>query len=212
MPDDQPAVPTSTGSPGRCCCCLALTITTTARVRDNGGVRILVEVKGFRRRPATRRRGAEATRADRERYLSSGLQPVDCRFCHVTVTVKKLGPGTLRCNGVPRRRSAARISPRSARPAVTPRAPGLPELTDSIEHAVAEGYLSNDEDSTVASAPLASRRRDLLFGPPLRDNRRRSTSCRSEVDKQSADESSYSSDGCDKAAATARVNPLGAVS
>ena len=35
----------------------------------------------------------EATRADRTRYLTSGLQPVDCRFCHVTVNVKRLGPG-----------------------------------------------------------------------------------------------------------------------
>ena len=34
-----------------------------------------------------------ATQADRDRYLTSGLQPVDCRFCHVTVNVKKLGPG-----------------------------------------------------------------------------------------------------------------------
>src|ERR1700759_4312819 len=36
---------------------------------------------------------AEASRADREHYLTSGLQPVDCRFCHVTVTVKRPGPG-----------------------------------------------------------------------------------------------------------------------
>src|SRR3954463_12852712 len=35
----------------------------------------------------------EATQRDRERYLTSGLQPVDCRFCHVAVRVKKLGPG-----------------------------------------------------------------------------------------------------------------------
>ena len=34
----------------------------------------------------------EATARDRERYLTSGLVPVDCRFCHVTVAVKKLGP------------------------------------------------------------------------------------------------------------------------
>ena len=36
----------------------------------------------------------EATQRDRERYLTSGLQSVDCRFCHVSVLVKKLGPGT----------------------------------------------------------------------------------------------------------------------
>jgi len=35
----------------------------------------------------------EATARDRERYLTSGLVSVDCRFCHVAVDVKKLGPG-----------------------------------------------------------------------------------------------------------------------
>ena len=35
----------------------------------------------------------EATQRDRERYLTSGLASVDCRFCHVTVQVKKLGRG-----------------------------------------------------------------------------------------------------------------------
>ncbi|EUA39111.1 hypothetical protein I549_5991 [Mycobacterium avium subsp. avium 2285 (R)] len=36
---------------------------------------------------------AEASRADRERYLNSGLLPVDCRFCHARVAVRRLGPG-----------------------------------------------------------------------------------------------------------------------
>lgn len=35
----------------------------------------------------------EATQADREHYLTAGLTPVNCGFCHVTVNVKKLGPG-----------------------------------------------------------------------------------------------------------------------
>ena len=34
----------------------------------------------------------EATQRDRDRYLTSGLVSVDCRFCHVSVDVKKLGP------------------------------------------------------------------------------------------------------------------------
>src|ERR1700761_2257734 len=34
----------------------------------------------------------EATVRDRERYLTSGLVSVDCRFCHIAVQVKKLGP------------------------------------------------------------------------------------------------------------------------
>ena len=33
----------------------------------------------------------EATRRDRERYLTGGLAEVDCRFCHASVKVKKLG-------------------------------------------------------------------------------------------------------------------------
>ena len=33
----------------------------------------------------------ESSRRDRERYLSAGLAAVDCRFCHVSVMVKKLG-------------------------------------------------------------------------------------------------------------------------
>ena len=33
----------------------------------------------------------EATRRDRERYLTSGLADVACRFCHASVKVKKLG-------------------------------------------------------------------------------------------------------------------------
>ena len=32
----------------------------------------------------------EATQADRTRYLTTGLQAVDCRFCHATVNVKRL--------------------------------------------------------------------------------------------------------------------------
>lgn len=47
--------------------------------------------------PADRpERGAalrEATRADREHYLTFGLAPVECGFCHATVRVKKLWPG-----------------------------------------------------------------------------------------------------------------------
>ncbi len=67
----------------------------------------------------------EATQRDRERYLTSGLVSVDCRFCHVSVDVKKLGPRAhvgaveLRSN-----RSAARTSPRFGSPAANRPAPG----------------------------------------------------------------------------------------
>jgi hypothetical protein len=91
---------------------------------------------------------AEASRADRERYLSSGLRPVDCRFCHVKVTVRRLGPGHTAVQWT------AEASQRCAHFAEvresggdTARTPSCPRLSDSIEHAVAEGYLpDSDED------------------------------------------------------------------
>jgi hypothetical protein len=91
----------------------------------------------------------DATQADRERYLTSGLQPVDCRFCHVTVNVKKLGPGhtavqwnteaSQRCAYFAELRGSGRDSARTK---------SCPRLADSIEHAVAEGCLD-----PVSTAP-----------------------------------------------------------
>ena len=90
---------------------------------------------------------AEASRADRERYLTSGLLPVDCRFCHVTVTVRRLGPGhtavqwstqaTQRCAYFREIRESG---------GDTARARACPKLSDSIEHAAAEGYLDHSDD------------------------------------------------------------------
>lgn len=91
----------------------------------------------------------DATERDRDRYLNSGLVPVACRFCQVTVQVKKLGPShtsvqwstqaTSRCAYF------AEIRESGGDPA---RTPTCPRLSDSIRHAVAEGLL--DE---VSSAP-----------------------------------------------------------
>jgi hypothetical protein len=91
----------------------------------------------------------EATQADRTRYLTSGLQPVDCRFCHATVNVKRLGPGhtavqwntdaAQRCAHFAELRASGLASARSR---------ACPKLADSIEHAVAEGCLD-----AVSSAP-----------------------------------------------------------
>jgi hypothetical protein len=85
---------------------------------------------------------AEATRADRERYLTSGLQPVDCRFCHVTVSVRRLGPGhtAVQWNTQASQRCAffSEIRESGGNPA---RARACPKLTDSIGHAIAEGIL-----------------------------------------------------------------------
>jgi hypothetical protein len=91
----------------------------------------------------------EATQQDRERYLTSGLVSVDCRFCHVSVDVKKLGPGhtSVQWNTEASQRCAyfAELRQSGGDPA---RARSCPKLADSIKHAVAEGCLEE-----VSSAP-----------------------------------------------------------
>jgi cytochrome c551/c552 len=90
-----------------------------------------------------------ATQQDRERYLTSGLVSVDCRFCHVAVDVKKLGPShtSVQWNTAASRRCAffAEIRESGGDPA---RTRSCPRLSDSIKHAVAEGCLEE-----VSSAP-----------------------------------------------------------
>jgi hypothetical protein len=91
---------------------------------------------------------ADASRADRERYLTSGLQPVDCRFCHIKVTVRRLGPGhtAVQWNSEASQRCAYFAEVRESG-GDTARTRSCPRLSDSIEHAVAEGYLDDsDED------------------------------------------------------------------
>ena len=89
---------------------------------------------------------AEAARADRERYLTSGLLPVDCRFCHVRVTVRRLGPGhtAVQWNTAATQRCAYFAEIRESG-GNTARARACPKLSDSIEHAAAEGYLDHPE-------------------------------------------------------------------
>jgi hypothetical protein len=93
----------------------------------------------------------EATQRDRERYLTSGLVTVDCRFCHVSVDVKKLGPGhtSVQWNTEASRRCAyfTAIRDSGGDPA---RARSCPRLADSIKHAVAEGCL---EEKSSAPSP-----------------------------------------------------------
>jgi hypothetical protein len=90
---------------------------------------------------------AEATRADRERYLTSGLLPVDCRFCHVTVSVRRLGPGhtAVQWNTEASQRCAHFAEVRESG-GDTARTWSCPKLSDSIEHAVAQGYLDSVPD------------------------------------------------------------------
>ena len=93
----------------------------------------------------------EASLRDRERYLTSGLVSVDCRFCHVSVDVKKLGPAhtSVQWNTDAARRCAyfTEIRESGGEPA---RARSCPKLTDSIKHAVAEGCL---EEMSSAPSP-----------------------------------------------------------
>ncbi|TXI61031.1 hypothetical protein [Mycolicibacterium mageritense] len=92
-----------------------------------------------------------ATERDRERYLTSGLAEVDCRFCHVAVKVKKLGPEhtSVQWNSQATQRCAvfAEIRESGGDPA---RARSCPRLADSIKHAVAEGCL---EEFSSAPSP-----------------------------------------------------------
>lgn len=92
----------------------------------------------------------EASARDRERYLTSGLVSVDCRFCHVAVQVKKLSAEhtSVQWNSEAVRRCATfeEIRSTGGDPA---RARSCPRLTDSIRHAVAEGCL--EEVSTAPS-------------------------------------------------------------
>lgn len=93
----------------------------------------------------------ESTQRDRERYLTSGLASVDCRFCHVAVRVKKLGPAhtsvqwtsdaTARCAHFAEIRSVGGDPARER---------SCPRLADSIRHAVAEGCL---EEYSRAPSP-----------------------------------------------------------
>jgi hypothetical protein len=90
-----------------------------------------------------------ATQRDRERYLTSGLTPVDCRFCHATVAVKKLGPEytAVQWNSAAAQRCAYFAAIR-ADGGSSSRARSCPRLSDSIKHAVAEGCLE-----AVSTAP-----------------------------------------------------------
>jgi hypothetical protein len=93
----------------------------------------------------------EATRRDRERYLTSGLAEVDCRFCHASVKVKKLGaPYTaVQWNSAASDRCAYFAEIRAGGGS-SAQVPSCPRLSDSIKHAVAEGCL---EEYSSAPAP-----------------------------------------------------------
>ena len=114
-----------------------------------GGAGILSKAPDFVSDPDRAAAVREASLRDRERYLTSGLVSVDCRFCHVAVQVKKLGPAHTERAVERRSLTALRVLHRD--PAVrrrSARAKACPKLADSIKHAVAEGCLEE-----VSSAP-----------------------------------------------------------
>ena len=114
----------------------------------NGGSESWSKSRDFAHDPQRAAAVAEASRADRERYLTSGLRAVDCRFCHVTVSVKRMGPGhtAVQWNGQATQRCAHFAEVRASG-GDTARTKSCPRLGDSIEHAVAEGYLQDLPDA-----------------------------------------------------------------
>lgn len=93
----------------------------------------------------------ESSRQDRERYLSAGLVPVDCRFCHVSVKVKKLGAAHTAVQwSTDAQRRCAHFAEIRASGGSSARTRACPKLSDSIKHAVAEGCL---EAYSSAPAP-----------------------------------------------------------
>ena len=115
----------------------------------NGGGGIRSKAPDFASDPARAAAVREASLRDRERYLTSGLVSVDCRFCHVAVQVKKLGPGhtSVQWNTEALQRCAYFSEIRQSG-GDSARARSCPKLADSIKHAVAEGCLEE-----VSSAP-----------------------------------------------------------
>jgi hypothetical protein len=115
----------------------------------NGANGIRSKAPNFASDPERAAAVREATQRDRERYLTSGLVSVDCRFCHVAVQVKKLGRGhtCVQWNTEASQRCAYFAEIRQSG-GDSARAPSCPKLADSIKHAVAEGCLEE-----VSSAP-----------------------------------------------------------
>jgi hypothetical protein len=147
MPDDQPAVPDVDQLARSMLLLHGDGHDHEDKPARNGGSGSWSKSRDFANDPERAAAVREASRADRERYLRSGLQPVDCRFCHVTVTVRRLGPGhtAVQWNGEASQRCAHFAEVRESG-GDTARSRSCPRLSDSIEHAVAEGYLDLTPD------------------------------------------------------------------
>jgi hypothetical protein len=121
------------------------------RTGDDSDILAWAKAPDFANDPQRAAAVHEATRRDRERYLTAGLAEVDCRFCHASVKVKKLGaPYTaVQWNHQASTRCAYFAEVR-ADGGNSARVPSCPRLSDSIKHAVAEGCL---EEFSSAPAP-----------------------------------------------------------
>jgi len=105
----------------------------------------------FANDPARAAAVKEASLQDRERYLTSGLVSVDCRFCHVAVKVKKLGAAHTAVQwSTDAQERCAHFAEIRAAGGSSARTPSCPKLSDSIKHAVAEGCL---EEYSSAPSP-----------------------------------------------------------
>ena len=92
-----------------------------------------------------------ATERDSQRYLHSGLAPVDCRRCGATVEVKKLGPAYTAVQwDSAAMAQCAHFAAQREQGVQSSRNRGCPHLSQSIRHAVAEGLL---EETCSAPAP-----------------------------------------------------------
>ena len=142
MPDDQPAVPDVDRLARSMLALHGDHHDHDEAPSKDGGSGSWSKSEDFSNDPTRAASVAEASRADRERYLSAGLQPVDCRFCHVTVTVRRHGPGhtAVQWNTEASQRCAHFAEVRASG-GDTARTRACPRLSDSIEHAVAEGIL-----------------------------------------------------------------------
>ena len=121
------------------------------RARDGDSHRSWRKAPDFASDPDRAAAVRDCTSRDRDRYLNSGLVSVDCRHCHVSVRVKKLGPAhtSVQWNTDATQRCAffTEIRHCGGDPA---RERACPRLSDSIRHAVAEGCL---EEYSSAPSP-----------------------------------------------------------
>jgi hypothetical protein len=147
MSDDQPAVPDVDRLARSMLALHGHDHDHDEKPARNGGSGSWAKSRDFGNDPQRAAAVSEASRADRERYLNSGLLPVDCRFCHMKVTVRRLGPGhtAVQWNTEAWQRCAYFTEIRESG-GDTARTRSCPKLSDSIEHAVAEGYLDATPD------------------------------------------------------------------